>query len=213
MYFPQPHIYKSLFPNGYIKNYTFEGEMCNGYPTGDWKLYNSSGSMYAISKWDNGSLLKTLIFYTNGKLKMYFKFLGDTIIIKYCDSLYSSLAREVTFKDGHVVGVMKEFYPDGSIQSYGPCEKIYNEFDVWVGEFGKTGLWQYYNNEGILTHELTFKEGEIDGYCKYYNKDRTTFAEGRQIDDERVGLWRFYKEAGSIDDCQYLFTKYYGFAL
>jgi antitoxin component YwqK of YwqJK toxin-antitoxin module len=106
---------------------------------------------------------------------------------------------------------MKEFYPNGSLTAFGPCQKLYNLQDIWVGEFEKTGLWKHYNTEGNVIHEITFNNGIIDGYCKYYNEDRTVYAEGKQIDDECVGLWRFYEDPVSIDDSEYLFTEYFGF--
>jgi antitoxin component YwqK of YwqJK toxin-antitoxin module len=211
MSFPQPNLFKTLSANDYIKNVRFEGQMLNGYPHGLWQLYNSKGSVMGISRWDNGHVLKTWVFYPNGKLKMFYRSNTNNIIIHHFDKVYSALVREITYKIGLIRGTMKEFYPNGSLAACGPCEKIFNSHNICIGEYERMGLWQYYNTEGVLTHELTWKEGLVDGYCRYYNMDNEIIAEGRLIDGERVGLWRFYEtEPSSTDDCQYLFTEYFG---
>jgi antitoxin component YwqK of YwqJK toxin-antitoxin module len=59
--------YQSFLPNGELN---MEGDYRNHKKVGDWNYYYDTGQLYKIlSHDDNGSILKSKMFYRNGKIK------------------------------------------------------------------------------------------------------------------------------------------------
>lgn len=211
MYFPQVELWSCFPTNENISNSSVEGQMIDGAPVGYWTYYRENGNPYIITKWQAKCPIKSWTFYSNGKIKHFVTFDSDGVMkVKHFDNIYSTLVSELTIKDGHVRGQLKKYYPNGQLKAEGQVEKTYDiNGNLTTTTFIKSGLWKFYDEEDNLTHELTFKEGSIDGYCRYYDDEGHIYADGKQIDEDRIGLWRLYHR----DDNEYeLYVINYGSA-
>jgi len=207
MYFPQDNLWTCFPANTYTSNSTIEGQMINGVPDGHWTHFRDNGYPYIITEWQNTQPIKTWTFYSNGKIKHFAIIGSDGIMkIKYFDNNHSTLISELTIKDGHVRGQLKIFYPNSQLKAKGQTHKTYDKDGNLTDTFTKSGLWKFYNEEESLTHELTYKDGLVDGHCRFYDNDGIVISEGRKIGKDNVGIWKIY----SYDDDYQLFMEDFG---
>lgn len=84
------------------------------------------------------------------------------------------------------IGTLKDGKLNGKYKSYGWDE----------------GIHRY---ERYLEEDLTYKNGQLHGYCKYYHRflpskfNGTIKREGTMKNDEPDGLWKYYYSSGDIE--------------
>lgn len=60
----------------------------------------------------------------------------------------------------------------------------------------RDGKWMFYDTEGRLKAEITYKMGLLNGMSAYYNPETNIkYAEGWNENDKRKGEWRFYNQS------------------
>jgi antitoxin component YwqK of YwqJK toxin-antitoxin module len=177
-----------------------EGFFKNGLPDGVWKTYNDNGVLIAIGKKNLGLNDSIWIFYTDeGKLKSKFEYafnqkngcaiiydslehvktelfyLNDTILNEKIEYYPTGEIKSITnFINGKADGLALEFSKDGDVIS----EIIYDdgfikskiELNRYDSNGNKTGYWRVLYPDGTIQSETTYKEGEIVGYQKLYDK-------------------------------------------
>jgi len=141
-----------------------------------WREFNIDGKLIEISKYNKGKLdgLKQL-YYVTGELAQY-------------KSLLHSIK---TFSGGMANGQYFEYFMDGSIKIKG---HYLND--------NKDGLWQIYNEKGIIVISERYKNKKKHGWCVYLNENDDTklkqyFFEGELLKGkERLNKLNELKEKG-----------------
>ncbi len=177
-----------------------EGYFKDGLPNGIWKSYNNKGVLIAIGKKNNGLSDSTWIFFNDeGKLKNKFEYFNDKkngCAVIY-DSL-ENIKEEFFYIDNVLQNEKIEYYPSGKIKSitnyvdgkasgtaleFSESGNIISEIVYDDGflkskkeinrldESGKkTGYWREYFPNGSLKSETNYKNGEVVGLQKIYDK-------------------------------------------
>ncbi len=206
-----------LHENGQLME---EGEYKDGYRIGVWKEFN-----------DEGKIIEEIDFGETGKKTgIYRQFDNDGNIIL-----------ELTYKGADIVSY-KNFDKDGNILSEGEKKKknldfvMYHTKDVpkLRGTYYKgneTGLWERFNEYGVLVEEYTYneeglldgeykeffdngavdavttyKDGNRDGAFTEYYKNGNVYSEGWYVEGEPVGEWVGYHRDGTVRSRRY-FTE------
>lgn len=131
-----------------------------------------------LTKYDNGSIIKTETYCQGKKTGPYFECKKDTFWYgHYNDSWKSGTWLTYKWKNwSEEVLIKKEVYA-----AYGRCIGIYyyhengkiKEFTEGGDEdCHKNGIWSYYDTDGILTHKYTHKNSAYPcGLATFYNSD------------------------------------------
>lgn len=64
----------------------------------------------------------------------------------------------------------------------------------------KTGMWEYWYDNGNLWSQCEYENGIRSGMSKVYYPDGTLRYEGNYKEDKQTGKWNFYTEKGEIFD-------------
>ena len=196
-------FWKNYYINGIIKN---EGNRKNHLLDSTWNFYNEKGSLikminYKIGK-KNGL---AFTFDTAGKLinkDQYENDLREGISYIYYNS--GKLHFYVPYISGKIDGEVLEFSEDSvlisvTVYKSGFIDKSekFNRKD----EFGKKqGRWKEFDEKGNLKKEITYRDGEIDGYIKEYDLKGNLiniekFFSGKKIENSKeLKEIKFYKE-------------------
>jgi antitoxin component YwqK of YwqJK toxin-antitoxin module len=62
------------------------------------------------------------------------------------------------------------------------------------------GLWKFWHENGKLSSEGEYRNGEREGLWKFWNENGELSSEGEYINGEREGLWKFPDISGSDND-------------
>lgn len=200
----KPHgVWKSYYPNSVLKSI---GEKQIGLSEGVWKFYADDGHQtheydYVADKKNGcarefdslGNVIKEL-FYVDNVLS------GDV------QEFYPTgeLKKQLTYEDGKEVGVAYEFSKEGEVIT----EEVYedgflkerDEFNRYDENGKKTGKWREFYPNGVLKSEVQFKDGEMNGLKKEYNKKGKLVDISKMIDDsvstnsDDIVLIELYKE-------------------
>ncbi|MDO4789349.1 MAG: toxin-antitoxin system YwqK family antitoxin [Porphyromonas sp.] len=92
-----------------------------------------------------------------------------------------------------------EYYESGVLKEEGRKATLYG---------GRLGKVKQYRPDGSLEAVETYREGAVDGACRYYHPNGQPWAEGDKIPVDKgthwdcieVGKWRYYRENGEQDD-------------
>ncbi|KGN93625.1 hypothetical protein HQ43_00350 [Porphyromonas canoris] len=92
-----------------------------------------------------------------------------------------------------------EYYESGILKEEGRKRGLYGE---------RIGKIKQYRPDGSLEAVETYREGTVDGMCRYYHPNGQLWAEGDKIpvdkgtywDHIEVGKWHYYRENGEPDD-------------
>jgi antitoxin component YwqK of YwqJK toxin-antitoxin module len=90
-------------------------------------------------------------------------------------------------KKGFIEGVVKTYYPSGTIQSK---EAYKNNV--------KEGTSKAYYESGKLKAEVIFKDDKLSGKFKKYNERGTLLEEGNWEEGKREGIQKVYYESGKV---------------
>jgi len=95
---------------------------------------------------------------------------------------------EIHYLFGRKDGISKKWYEeDGQLQ----WKKKYNN-EVPVGK------WAYYYSNGQLDIEFETKNGQADDYIIKYHPNGNKKEEGKVEKGQKVGLWKYYSEDGTL---------------
>ncbi len=212
-----------FYKNGNLKK---SSEYLNDKKHGLEKEFSKNGIVIALTRYENDIVISREMinridengrkqglwkfFHENGKIQMEGKYLNDKKhgIFKIYD------------KKGALVSIEKyqndEIIKD--IPELGDLEKRIDYYDngkikiVGTYKDGKAhGLRTHYSEEGNITENYIFwngkmiakgdidKKGQRQGYWKEFYEDGGIKAEGKYMDNKRIGEWKYYHENGNIE--------------
>lgn len=227
---------KSFYANGnvnMVKN--FKGGKPNGlethyFRTGQKEIsYNNNNDVY------DGDIVE---YYDNGKISSKFKLVKSERQDKF-EEFYNNSENSIyctgNYKDNVKVGEWKYFFRNGKVSSYGSLNSDGRKDGEWktfyenekplsieVFTDGKfNGVQKYYDDDGLLWEEYTYKKGKLQGY-KAYKKDGSIICdnkingknfkiiqyypnankrrEGAVTDGELEGVWKDYTRFGVLTE-------------
>lgn len=205
--------YFEYHPNGQI---AFNGFCVNGFFEGPFKQFYSNGKLEKELNYEknklNGILKK---FDSDGKIHYEYIYKDGEIIAYKFYNKNSQIIKEAKKQKGEF------FYEGHAANGNITSEGSYNI----VG--GKKGNWKFYNDNHVLTSEITFKEDQLEGtkteyysngkiksiatyksdtihdYYSSYYKHGQLKQQGWYVDDEAVGNWLDYYPDGKIENNNY----------
>ncbi len=186
------------YPDGQISS---EGTMRDGKPDGYWKTYYQNGILKTEGNRKNFQLDSLWKFYDpkgkltlsisykngvkNGPRTTYLK--NKTVVENFVNNVKEGLTKEyypdgklwrtIPYKNGLEDGVAVTYAEDGRIIGLTRYKKGYltkKEFINRYDESGKKiGLWKEFwpGKDYIAKSEIDYRNGVIDGYAKYYDKE------------------------------------------
>lgn len=197
-----------FYPGGRIQT---EGVYKNDKKNGYFKEYSENGDLLKVSKYvddvlqteaqeiQKPEIQKT--YYPNGNIKVSAMFRNG--IQEGLQQMYDStgkIEKSQVFQNGKVIGegIIKEdgkeegpwknYYPDGSIKSFGNYAQ---------GE--KTGEWKYYHANGKLEQSGRYNlKGRPEGMWRWYYDSGQLFKEEEYHNGVKDGLLVVYDETGMI---------------
>ena len=168
-------------PNGYWKTYyesgiiKSEGNRVNFLLDGEWKFYDETGN------------LKLIITYKEGKKDGIRKTINlDNYVIenlsKDIKQGYSKtfdnkqrLLKEVYFINGNEEGFAKEFDTTGLVRALSQYKAGFLVYEEYINRSDvkgrKQGGWKWFNKDGNVFKEVTYKNDLMDGYYKEYDEE------------------------------------------
>lgn len=194
---------KTFLRTEYGEGYTYEGDLLNNLPHGYGALYYPNKQLYAIGSWANGRLQnQAKVYYNDGKLWQEGQFMNGKLegwgklfqndVYQETNEYWTSVI-EAPFKNGKANGIGKFFLNEEKIYEGGFVE---NE---WCGQ----GV--YYNRLVIgeplfIGAEGTFKNGQLNGFGKRYNRmSKTILEEGYFVNWELEGQGKTFHKNGNIE--------------
>ncbi|MFC2107468.1 toxin-antitoxin system YwqK family antitoxin [Bacteroidota bacterium] len=176
-------FWKEYYDSGDIKS---EGNYSNDIKTGNWKFFHKGGKLEQIGKYDNNGLPEGLWkwYYSSGLLlreESYYEGLPDGISTEY-----DELGEIIT--NGEYIGGEKEgpwFYEMGDHREEGSYS---------VGEMH--GDWLFHFNDGTLSFEGRFIEGNPHGKHVWYWKNGNKKDEGYYMNGRKHGQWTSFDSSG-----------------
>jgi antitoxin component YwqK of YwqJK toxin-antitoxin module len=67
-----------------------------------------------------------------------------------------------------------------------------------VDQFGRSGMWKFWDEEGQLHHTAVFFHDTLNGRYTEYNKCKDVVVEGQYERGYKDGVWRFYNDEGKM---------------
>lgn len=180
--------YVSYYENGQV----FEKYMSNedGVRAGDYKAFFDNGKPKVVGQYEEG--------YKKGEWKWYYKSGKLESECVYSEkkkngtekTYYENgvLSEESTFEGGKKNGLSKSFDEDG---------KIANEYEI---KKGLIYIHKAYNKKGEVISEQKAKGGTIG--MIYFHSNGAKRSEGKLVDGERDGEWKFYYRNGELKDTE-----------
>ena len=199
------------YPNGKLSS---EGFLRNGKPDRYWKTYNENGNIKSEGNRKNYELDSTWEFYDdstrlileinykkglkNGVKRTYFKN-KQVLEENFVNDIKSGLSIEyypdkkihltVPFVKGQEHGIAKEYDKEGNIITITEYKKGYVVTRQNINRRDKNGLKQglwktFYDEEGTLHTEITYRDDRKNGYYKEYSRDGNLLSIKKYIDDE-----------------------------
>ena len=96
--------------------------------------------------------------------------------------------------DGLPVGLWTEWYPSGVVRYLG--EWLPDDANgIGVGE----GVWYYFHESGAVRDRSVYQGDRAVGPFEGWHANGRKAVEGHYRDNERVGRWRWWDEAGALD--------------
>lgn len=226
-------IAKKYYKNGQLRS---EFNYVEGKKDGDFKEYYITGEIKTEGTYKAGTLINQYkSFHSNGSLssEAFYDEKGkkNGIYKEYDRS--GKLNLELTFKKGEFVAY-KVYHKDGSLIKEGSkkggeflFENFYSDgtkraVGNYIGEEGKSGLWKFYDRNGVLDEEetytagllngknisfyyngkkhftKTYQEGKVNGlYVRYYLNGQIS-RQGYSFEGKDQGKWLYYNSNGSI---------------
>jgi len=188
--------------NGSFKVYNGRGfllvekEYKDGVLQNPIKFYDTKNKYFSEISYDKGEINSKIRYYSDRKNLIQETNLKNTkldgSVIMYDTS--GVLRRYITYKADQLQGLMKEFAPDQSLLSQDFCQN--NQLNGLATRYDK----------GDLIAEEYYKNGVLDGVCKYYRNDRTLKEEVAFVNGIRHGITKIYDEHGNIAK-EYTFTE------
>jgi antitoxin component YwqK of YwqJK toxin-antitoxin module len=187
--------YKSGKLDGLYKKYNGdvvieEGSYSNGIKTGEWKIFSTDGKLTSLSNYSNGKL--------NGPFK---KYNGDNVI------------EEGNYSDGLMTGEWVFNYNSGKIKGKG--KYLSGDGDnlgkTGIPKNGRDGNWLLYYENGNLSSELNYKNGNLEGIWKSYHENGNLDIVSEYKYGKGNGKYQSYYESGKIkQESQQLNDEYDG---
>ncbi|TBW26794.1 toxin-antitoxin system YwqK family antitoxin [Gramella sp. KN1008] len=182
-----------------------EGYYSNGLLQGEWRTYHENGNLASVSNYHEG-LAHDLYQEFDKDGKLYFEYdyrKGEIIAYRFYDKDENVLVDERK-KGG-------EFY----YKSFTPHREKNSEglYDI---SGGRTGVWKYYDDNGILTEngnyiddkpnglvtlyfnsgkkdsEVNYVNGKMQGYAVFYFPNGQIQNHGLYENDLKQGVWKEY---------------------
>ncbi|MFL5764053.1 MAG: TonB family protein [Bacteroidia bacterium] len=197
--------WKSYYPNSAVSCIM---PYSNGKKNGVFKGYFSNGNLSFETNYVNDSAEGiSTEYYKTGKPFKIETYKGDTlngIVKKYYES--GTLKEEKFMKGEDRDSTYLFYYEDGSLWEHILYRKgspytvvAYNDangkpIDCCTLKEG-TGVMRFYDKEGRMTSETTYKNSVRDGHVKYAEKG-VLVKEGDYSDGKFSGIWKYYFPTG-----------------
>jgi len=200
--------FKAYHSNGKLKS---EGKYAAGVAIGDWKYYYSNGQLEQVNifdakgdpsgKWTffnrKGVLTEERPFGEEGKRH------GDNVIyydgIKHYVITYKKgkIIQSIFYdKKGNVLGRNGNDKGNFTCKNYHINGKLMSEGTYKDGQVH--GLWKYYNRYGVLTVEKNYLNSNYEGKTTEYYPSGQKQSEAIYVNDQLHGLYRYYFENGQV---------------
>jgi len=227
---------KFYYENGQVSS---EGTMREGKPDAYWLTYYENGVLKSEGNRVDFLLDSTWKFYDEeGKLVLHINykqgqksglrttFLESEIIaenfendIKHGLTTYyypdSTIYKTIHFVDGREDGLAKEFGEDGRVVTLTTFKKGYvisrEKINRLDSEKRKQGLWKFFQENGLVQLEGTYRNDLKHGYFKEYDEAGKLVATSKWVDGEkqedaielvRLNVEKEYYPDGSIKNMQ-----------
>ncbi|MBN3583527.1 hypothetical protein JYB64_14095 [Algoriphagus aestuarii] len=177
-----------------------EGTFKNGLRDGQWTSFNTRGQKKVVAEYKDGKLF--------GPAQVY--------------DLDGALVSQMIFQDSVLVGQFVEYYGKTGTPDYISPKQVKKEGSYdngmktgqWVTyhEFGEPAIVEFfkenkregpyleYDQEGILTVETTYVNGQLDGDFKRYFYPNRPIEVGKYSNGNKIGVWkRYYPENNRIE--------------
>ncbi|RDK88667.1 hypothetical protein [Marinirhabdus gelatinilytica] len=176
--------YSTNFKNGQTQD---EGTYKEGKRDGLWKTYYIDGTLESESLYDDGEIEGISKFYnTKGSLHIEYEYRrGNIIAYKFYDD------------EGKLIKEDKRRGGKFNYESYTPygVKIIEGLYDV---DGGKSGLWTYYNDYGVLASKITYKQNTLDGPYTTYHENGQIEVESSYKNDKLDGYYAAYYPSGQL---------------
>jgi antitoxin component YwqK of YwqJK toxin-antitoxin module/tetratricopeptide (TPR) repeat protein len=179
-------IIKKWYPDGTIRS---EGEYKDGIVINTLKEYNPNGSLSSEENFDeNGKKSGEYKEYDNeGNLNMVLIFKKGDLVAYKIYHRDGTLLKEAKKKGGEFL--FENFYSDGTQKAVG----VYQS-----GDIGKSGIWKFYDKNGVLNSESSYANGEINGKSKSFYSNGKKYATTKYVDGLSNGLYVQYYKHGQV---------------
>ena len=178
----------NLLAQDWIEDYYTSGKLLHKgfYVDGKIRVFRNfyeEGTVERIFKINGSKGSELTVFYPDGKVKSYVKYLKD-VIVQQKDFFSSGVTEyeEESSKDGEILWKRISYFSDGSVENslevtekrkklfrqkefYSPNRiKIDGEikFNKATGDYVRDGLWNYYDENGKLAKTEKYYNGQID---------------------------------------------------
>jgi len=167
-------------------NLLYNGTFKDNKPVGEFKYYDSTGKVKAITEFsENGTKAYSRLFergykiseglYVNEKKEGTWKYFNpDSVVIA-----------EEKYVNGIPDGVWKTFYANGS---------LYEEITYVKGL--KEGPWIQYFYDGPVKTKAVYKSGLLQGLATFYHPNGRVFISGPYVNNLKDGIWMHMNDKG-----------------
>ena len=176
---------KSFHPNGQIHE---KGNAIDGYYNGVWIQFHPNGNKKNETAYDNGYIDGPYKEYDkDGKLHYEYEYRKGEVIAFTFYNKKGEVISNGRKKGGEFYYVEKSSY--GVTTSEG-------QYDI---KGGKSGTWNYYNGNGVLTNVANYTDNLLEGeYTVYYNTGEL-LSKSHYSKDTIQGYYEDYYENGQIN--------------
>ena len=142
--------YNKMVKYGDTNNVLEEGYTVNGIKSGEWLSYDKLGNLITITSYMNGKINGPVITMNNrGQIEKMQYFEEDVAEGLYGEYKFGRAKKTANYTQGKLNGAYKEFYNAGKLQK-----------EVTYKNGVQDGLMRYYSEEGEVTVEYMYKDGE-----------------------------------------------------
>jgi antitoxin component YwqK of YwqJK toxin-antitoxin module len=188
----QDGIWEEYYENGKLSS---KGLYKDGKYDGIWEYYYPNGQLSSKGLYKNGLRDGICEYYDeNGQLLYKGSFKNDKLIKELPITESEQSKKGKLFIPRRLSGENSRFIQWNKEQPIVDGERI----NQYTHDGKKTGIWEYYWDNGQLHSKGLFKNGKRDGIWESYHENGQLFSKGSYENDIKEGYWEFYWNNGQL---------------
>ncbi len=188
------------------------GRYVKGVKEGTWVEYQNVGVVVTIQNYKQGKKDGIFIYFDDhGHINKEEFYENDLPILTHKTYDHGRVLREVSFVNGMIQGMVREFYPSGNVKSEGifidnlpngihksyfDNGKVFSEYNYVNGS--KEGIQKFFDSDGNLVMQANYKNNLMDGLYQEFFPNGKVETEGKYKEGRKVGIWKTFDEKGKI---------------